>query len=165
MKQPAKNKKKEYHTFFIKKKLFFAYKLLSSDSLKNLISSDNTPEQTNSNQNASSPLKYENGASREKLQNETKLEALATDKPTLKEKPVLVDRKMSNEYKMVSGQEKKKGICFVATDQWNWRQRKKHKMRKQNLQNLNKKDKKKYYSLLYSLKIKLKYSFALLKLS
>ena len=83
------------------------------------------------------------------------LEALATDKPTLKEKPVLVDRKMSNEYKMVSGQEKKKGICFVATDQWNWRQRKKHKMRKQNLQNLNKKDKKKYYSLLYILKIRI----------
>lgn len=90
--------------------MFFAYKLLSSDSLKNLISSDNTPEQTNSNQNASSPLKYENGASREKLQNETKLEALATDKPTLKEKPVLVDRKMSNEYKMVSGQDKTNGI-------------------------------------------------------
>lgn len=39
-----------------------------------------------------------------------KLEALATDKPTLKEKPVLVEKKMSNEYKMVSGQDKTNGI-------------------------------------------------------
>ena len=44
-------------TLFYKKKCFFCLQLLSSDYLKNLISSENTPELTNFNQNTSSPIK------------------------------------------------------------------------------------------------------------
>lgn len=48
---------------------------------------------------------------RETPKNETKLRALTTDKPTLKEKQVLVEREMSVEYKLVSGEEERYQLC------------------------------------------------------